>query len=103
MISDILAANNLKLNIDKTKLVYITSRQQLVANGPENLKLSATNSKGECIKPSLTAKILEVTFQNNLNWLYHFERGGEAVLSKCKKKLGALQFVTKNSTIKVKK
>ena len=81
----------------------ITSRQQLAANGAEELELSATNSKGEFIKPSLTAKILGITFQNSLNWTYHFERGGEAVLSKCKKKLGALKFVAKNSSIKMKK
>ena len=93
----------MKLNIDKPELVRITSRQQLAANSPENLEVSATNSKGEFIRPSLTAKSLGITFQNNLNWIYHFERGGEAVLSKCKKKLGALKFVAKNASTNIKK
>ena len=35
-----LKLDNLKLNIDKTELIRITSRQQLASNGPEDLKLN---------------------------------------------------------------
>ena len=98
-----LAIHCLKLNCDKTELIRITSRQQLAANGPENLILAATNSKGENIKPENTAKILGITFQNNLNWAQHFETGENAILGKCKKKLGALKNVAKNTSIPFKK
>ena len=75
----------------------------MTANGPENLILAATNSKGENIKPKNTAKTLGITFQNNLNWLHHFEIGDNAILDKCKKKLGALKNVARNSSISFKK
>ena len=36
-------------------------------------------------------KILGMTFQNNLKWSAHFEKGGEAVINRCKRELGALK------------
>ena len=40
-----LRLNNLKLNIDKTELIRVTSSQQLSANGTESLCLAAKSSK----------------------------------------------------------
>ena len=102
-LENFLKLNNLKLNIDKTELIRITTSQQLTANGQESLKLQAKNSKGENITPSKTAKILGITFQSNLNWSSHFEKSKEAIINKCKKKLGALKFVAKFASINSKK
>ena len=63
-----LRLNNLKLNIDKTELIRVTSSQQLSANGTESLCLAAKNSKNENIKSAISAKILGMTFQHNLKW-----------------------------------
>ena len=103
LLETFLKLNNLKLIIDKAELLRITSSQQLTANGPENLMLSATNSKGEYIKPLPTTKILGITFQNNLNWSHYFDVGENAILGKCKRKLGALKNVARNSNITFKK
>ena len=45
MISDILDANNLKLNIDKTDLLRVASRQQHSGNKGEKIKLKDTDKK----------------------------------------------------------
>ena len=81
-----LRLNNLKLNIDKTELIRVTSSQQLSANGTESLCLAAKNSKNKNIKSAISAKILGMTFQNNLKWSAHFEKGGKAIINKCKRK-----------------
>ena len=47
---------------------------------------AAKNSKNENIKLAISAKILGMTFQNNLKWSAYFEKGGEAVINKCKRK-----------------
>ena len=44
-----------------------------------------------------------MTFQNNLNWNSHFDKGGDAVLNKCKRKLGALKHVAKNCTFEFRR
>ena len=98
-----LRLNNLKLNIDKTELIRVTSSQQLSANGTESLCLAAKNSKNENIKSAISAKILGMTFQNNLKWSAHFEKGGEAVINKCKRKLGALKHVARDCLIEFRK
>ena len=55
-LENFLKLNNLKLNIDKTELIRVTTSQQLTANGTESLFLEAKNSKNENIKPSRCAK-----------------------------------------------
>ena len=98
-----LRLNDLKLNIDKTELIRVTSSQQLSENGTESLCLAAKNSKNENIKSAISAKILGMTFQNNLKWSAHFEKGGEAVINKCKRKLGALKHVARDCLIEFRK
>ena len=44
-----------------------------------------------------------MTFQKNLKWSAHFEKGGEAVINKCKKKLGALKHVARDCLIEFRK
>ena len=44
-----------------------------------------------------------MTFQDNLKWSAHFEKGGEAVINKFKRKLGALKHVARNCLIEVRK
>ena len=44
-----------------------------------------------------------MTFQNNLKWSAHFEKGGEAVINKCKRKLGALKHVARDCSIEFRK
>ena len=44
-----------------------------------------------------------MTFQNNLKWSAHFEKGGEAVINKCKRKLGALKHVARDCLIEFRK
>ena len=75
-----LRLNNLKLNIDKTELIRVTSSQQLSENGTESLCLAVKNSKNENIKSAISAKILGMTFQNNLEWSAHFEKVGKPSL-----------------------
>ena len=101
--SEFLAANFLKLNIDKTQILRTTSRQQLAENKGEKIKLNALDGNGKNIVPSNTAKILGLTFSNNLTWAAHLERGKEAVLTKTRKKLGALKNVAKNCSQHFKK
>ena len=72
-------------NIDKTELIRITTSQQLTANGIESLFLDAKNSKGENIKLSKGAKILGITFQNNLSWNCQFEKGSGPYLINVRK------------------
>ena len=98
-----LGANQLKLNIDKTQLLRTTTRQQLAANGEEKIKLSSLDTNGKPIAPNSTAKLLGVTFSSNLTWASHLEKGGEAVITRCKKKLGALKFVASYCTMSFKK
>ena len=40
-----------------------------------------------------------MTFQNNIKWGAHFEKGREAVINKCKKNLGALKHVARDCLI----
>ena len=42
-------------------------------------------------KASYQCKNLGMTFQNNIKWSAHFEKGGEAVINRCKRELGALK------------
>ena len=44
-ISDFLAANNLKMNIGKTKLIRVVSRQQHSGNGEGKILLKAMDKK----------------------------------------------------------
>ena len=52
-----LRLDNLKLNIEKTELIRVTSSQQLSGNGTESLCLAAKNSKNENIKSAISSKI----------------------------------------------
>ena len=65
-----LRLNNLKLNIDKTELIRVTSSQQLSANGTESLCLAAKNSKNENIKSAISAK----NFRNDISKQSKMER-----------------------------
>ena len=65
-----LRLNNLKLKIDKTELIRVTSSQQLSANGTESLCLAAKISKNENIKSAISAKI----FRNDISKQSKMER-----------------------------
>ena len=98
-----LSINNLKINIDKTQLLRTTSRQQLAHNRGENVLLSTLDSKGNKIRPSVTSKILGLTFTSNLTWLPHLDKGADSILKKCKQKLAALKFVASHCSLSEKK
>ena len=44
-----------------------------------------------------------MTFQNNIKWSALFEKGGEAVINKCEKKLGCLKHVARGCLIEFRK
>ena len=98
-----LRSNNLMLNIDKTQLLRVTPRQQLVANQGENILLEARDKDDKRIAPKTSAKILGLTVSNNLLWGNHLEKGKEAIIPKCKKMLGALKYAAGGSSFSVKK
>ena len=101
-ISDFLAANNLKMNIDKTELIRVASRQQHSGNRGERILLEATNNMGERISPSNNAKILGILFMKTMVWRDYLEVGKDAVILRLKKKLGALKFTCKYASVKAR-
>ena len=98
-----LKSNFLQLNIGKTQLLRVTSRQQLAANNGEKIKLQAVDKEGKNIIPAKTAKILGITASNNFLWSHHLEIGKDSVTSKCKKIIGALKFAAGGSSMEIKK
>ena len=74
----------------------MTNRQQLAWNGEEKIVLEAVDANGVNIKPSTSAKILGLQVTNNMTWTNHLEKGREAILVNCRKKLGALKFAARN-------
>ena len=54
-------------------------------------------------KSAISAKILGMTFQNNLEWSAHFEKGGETVINKCKRKLGFLKNMARDCSIEFRR
>ena len=98
-----LKLHNLKLNISKTVLLRVTTRQQIAWNKGEHIKLESKNEKGENIVPSTKAKILGITFKNNLTWTYLLTLGKDAIVNRCKRKLGALKHVAKNASFSYRK
>ena len=86
-----LRLNDLKLNIDKTELIRVTSSQQLSGIGTESLCLAAKNSNNENIKSAISAKNFRNDISKNQKWSAHFEKGGKAVINRCKRELGALK------------
>ena len=65
--------------------------------------METLDSKGKKIEPLSFAKILRIVFANNLTWSNYLERGKEAIIVKCKQKLGALKFATLKCAIPTKK
>lgn len=98
-----MGANNLKSNIYKTLLLRTTTRQQGTANGWENLTLKPKDSNGKNISPSISAKLLGLTFNKNLNLNDHFLFGEKTVSYQYKKSLGALKFTCSKARIAAKK
>ena len=98
-----LKVNYLQLNVNKTQLLRITTRQQLTANKGENIKLTAVDKEGKRIIPNNCAKILGITVQNNFLWSQHLEVGKDSIISKCKKSIGALKFAAGGSSLNIKK
>ena len=100
-----LRSNNLKLNIDKTELIRVTSSQQLSANGTESLCLAAKNSKNENIKSAISAKIFRNDISTQSKMEPHFEKGGGFIkmnMLKSKMKDKILGKVGKPSLINVR-
>ena len=102
MLEEFLGSNNLQLNIDKTQLLRITTRQQIVANKGEKICLQALDSDGNNNRPKESAKVLGLTVNSNLNWIGHLSKGKDSIISKCKAKIGALKFSAKNSSLMTK-
>ena len=100
-LENFLKVNCLQLNINKTQLLRVTTRQQLAANKGEKISLSAVDKEGKHISPNSSAKILGLTIQSNLLWSQHLETGKDCIVSKCKKMLGALKFAAGGSNINV--
>ena len=44
-----------------------------------------------------------ITFKNNLTWTYHLTLGKDAIVNKCRRKLGALKHVAKNASFSYRK
>ena len=101
-IQNFLAANNLKLNINKTQLLRCASRQQHVGNRGDKILLEARDENGDKIKPSDSAKILGITFNKTLSWTNHLEVGKDSLIQKLKKKLGALKFTSRYASYSAK-
>ena len=66
-LENFLKVNCLQLNINKTQLLRVTTRQQLAANKGEKISLSAVDKEGKHISPNSSAKILGLTVQSNLS------------------------------------
>ena len=98
-----LKVNHLQLNVNKTQLLRVTTRQQITANKGENIKLTAVDKEGKRITPKNSAKILGITVQSNLLWSQHLEIGKDSILSKCKKSIRALKFAARGSSPSIKK
>ena len=93
----------MKINKSKTNLIRTTTRQQLAKNGPEGICLSTLDSDGKNIIPKQHVKLLGLSISSNLTWSKHLEIGKEAVLTKCKQRLGALKFACQTATLHTKK
>ena len=98
-----LKSNFLQLNVGKTQLLRVISRQQLPANNGENIKLQAVDKDGKRISPTKSAKILGITVSNNFLSSQHLEVGKESIVSKCKRNIGALKFAVGGSSMAIKK
>ena len=80
-----LRSNSLQLNINKTQLLRVTLRQQLVSNKGEKVLLEVVDKDNNKIAPKPLAKILGLTVNNNLIWSSHLEKGKDSIIPKCKK------------------
>jgi hypothetical protein len=91
-LDDWLRANKLNLHADKTKLMFIGTRQRLVDTSAE--KILINNNE---IHPSDQMKSLGIIIDKNLNWNGHTD----LIISKVKSGLGALRrakpFVSKDT------
>ena len=91
------------MNVDKTKLLRTTSKQQLAKNGGENIELTATDKEDKRITPKNSVKILGEVFSNNLTWSNHLYTGKDSIVNKYKQKLAALKFTASKCSIDMKK
>ena len=62
-----LKVNCLQLNVNKTQLLRVTTRQQLTANQSEKICLMAVDKEGKRITPNNSAKILGITVQSDFS------------------------------------
>ena len=74
-----------------------------MANKGENILLEARDKDDKQIAPKPSAKILGITVSNNLLWSHHLDKGKEAIINNCKKKLGTNKFAAGNSPFGVRK
>ncbi len=82
-ISDLLIANKLTLNVNKTNFIIIKPRQKKL---PRNVKL---NQNGEMLKESDCVKYLGVLIDKNLSWKNHIKH----VTTKVAKSIGILSKI----------
>ena len=87
-----MSSDKLKLNIDKNQLIIISTRQQLAKNNGVTITLSHMDGEGKSITPASNSRIFSLIISDNLTWSAHLERGMDAILKKCRQKLGALKF-----------
>ena len=83
----------MKINSDKTALLWIASQQQHQLNPPELVQLTILDVDGNPIKPNRT---LGANSTRDLTWGSHLFKGEKAIMPNIKKILGPLWIVSKH-------
>lgn len=97
-IHDWLTANRLSLNVTKTEVMVMASRQKLTAHGDLSINVHINNQN---IKQVENAKTLGVTIDKNLNWSAHIQELVKKVSSAISILKRSRPYITKQTAIQV--